>query len=339
MISILKFGGRIMAKKDRRRFAPMIFILLLAPAMGELLIGSSPPREYFNPFSFIVMTVLYGGGALLIREARARWKLGWSVIFLAIAYGIIEEGIMVQSFFNHHHPDLGEIAFYGRWLGTNWPWTIQLILYHATVSTMVPIMASDVLFPEMKDEPLLEKKGIIAWNVAITIDVIIFAVYVFFEYRNIDNPYILNPWHIIVSIIITAVLIYLAYIFRAKKRMEVKRKVRSPFTFFLLAFFFQWINLVLPYFAIPAFVCVILQIIFSALSIYLIMKQVYNKDITYKHKIALFSGTIVAMALLAEFDYFSTLDFSMAIVGILAVALLFVYRYFGKKANDLKAAG
>jgi hypothetical protein len=106
-----------MADNNKKRFAPMIFILLLPPAMGELLIGSSPPREYFQPFGFIVMTVLYGGGALLIREARVRWNLGWGVIFLAVAYGIIEEGLMVQSFFNHHHPDLGDIAFYGRWLG------------------------------------------------------------------------------------------------------------------------------------------------------------------------------------------------------------------------------
>ena len=35
--------------------------------------------------------LLYGCGTLLIREAKARWKLGWSVILLAIAYSIIEE--------------------------------------------------------------------------------------------------------------------------------------------------------------------------------------------------------------------------------------------------------
>jgi len=34
--------------------------------------------------------LLYDCGTLLIREVKSRWKLGWSVIFLAIGCGIIE---------------------------------------------------------------------------------------------------------------------------------------------------------------------------------------------------------------------------------------------------------
>jgi len=37
---------------------------LLSPAIGELLSGSAPPLEFFNPFGFAMLASLYGSGAV-----------------------------------------------------------------------------------------------------------------------------------------------------------------------------------------------------------------------------------------------------------------------------------
>jgi len=78
----------------------LLTLLFLSPAMGELLSGSAPPQQFFNPIMLFTFILLYGCGTVLIREARARWNLQWSVLFLAVAYGIVEEGLLVKSYFN-----------------------------------------------------------------------------------------------------------------------------------------------------------------------------------------------------------------------------------------------
>ena len=65
---------------------PIITLLILAPATGELLSGSAPPAEFFNPFTFLLLTALYGSGALLIREAARRWVQGWASILLLFIF-------------------------------------------------------------------------------------------------------------------------------------------------------------------------------------------------------------------------------------------------------------
>jgi len=45
---------------------PAITLFFLSPLIAELLLSSAPPVEFFNPIMFVVLTVLYGGGAILI---------------------------------------------------------------------------------------------------------------------------------------------------------------------------------------------------------------------------------------------------------------------------------
>lgn len=107
-----------------KRISPAWLLILLAPAVGELLSGSSPPVEYFQPLSFILLTSLYGSGALLVREIVFRWGKGWpSVLALGAAYGMVEEGWMVKSFFDPAWVDLGKLgrAAVGRELGMGKP--------------------------------------------------------------------------------------------------------------------------------------------------------------------------------------------------------------------------
>lgn len=140
-------------------------LLILAPATGELLSGSAPPAEFLNPFTFLPLVALYGSGALLIRELARRWGKGWaSILLLGMAYGIYEEGIVVRSFFDPTWMDLGLSAEYGRYLGVNWVWALELTIFHAVVSIMIPIMLIEILFPAHRSSPWLNRSGLIVYS-------------------------------------------------------------------------------------------------------------------------------------------------------------------------------
>jgi hypothetical protein len=138
---------------------PVLFLFILSPAVGELLSGSSPPLEFFNPITFLILTSLYGSGAVLVREYARRWGKGWrSILFLGAAYGIIEEGILVRSFFDPGWVDLGVLGTYGRWLGVNWVWAEWLTIYHAIFSITIPILLVELYYPQYRAQPWLSPK-------------------------------------------------------------------------------------------------------------------------------------------------------------------------------------
>ncbi len=57
---------------------------------------------------------------------------------------------MVRSFFNPAWKDLGVLATYGRWQGTNWVWVEWLAIYHAIFSITIPIFLVELTFPQSK---------------------------------------------------------------------------------------------------------------------------------------------------------------------------------------------
>jgi len=165
---------------ERNRQA-LLALLFLSPAFGELVSGSSPPVEFFNPVSMSTFLALYGCGALLIREALIKWQKGTaSLVMLGAAYGVYEEGLTVKSWFNPGWMDLGALGHYGRYGGINTVWAVWLTLYHATISIAVPIFMVDVLFPELKGKRLLTDKEL-KWPIA-AFAAIGFIGFVFFPY-------------------------------------------------------------------------------------------------------------------------------------------------------------
>ena len=155
------------------RLPPWLTLLILAPAIGELLSGSSPPAEFFQPFSFIIMTALYGCGALICREVKVRWRKGvGSLLLLGCAYAILEEGLMVASFFNPDWIDLGALKGFGRVFDVNWVWVVELIIYHAFFSVTVPVLLVELIYPERKVQPWLSERSLKIAAGALTLDVI-----------------------------------------------------------------------------------------------------------------------------------------------------------------------
>jgi len=138
---------------------PALLLFVISPAIAELLLGSSPPSEFFNPFSLLLLCSLYGSGALIVRELKVRWNKGFvSMFVLGAAYGIIEEGLMVKSFFDPKWMDLGILGVYGRWLEVNWVWAEWLTIYHAIFSIAIPITLVELAYPERKSDKWLSNK-------------------------------------------------------------------------------------------------------------------------------------------------------------------------------------
>ena len=77
------------------KMRPVIVLFILSPVIAELLSGSTPASQ---PIPLIIESLFYGPGVLLIREFARRNNLGWIlIILLGVAFGIIEEGLLVHS--------------------------------------------------------------------------------------------------------------------------------------------------------------------------------------------------------------------------------------------------
>jgi hypothetical protein len=132
-------------------------LYVLAPICGELLSGSTPVTSFVNPLTFLYLSGLYGSGALLVREiARARDLGWWGVLLLGAAYGVLEEGLVVTSWFNPNWPDARSLGEYGRLFDLNWVWATHLTLFHAVVSITAPIVIAEALFPDVASRPWLD---------------------------------------------------------------------------------------------------------------------------------------------------------------------------------------
>ncbi len=244
-------------RRTARPWVPPLVLFLLAPAFGELLSSSSPPNEYFTVFGFTCMSILYGGGALLCRELRVRWGKGLpTLLVLGAAYGIVEEGLMVKSFFNPGFQDLGELGHYARWGGVNVGWAVFLTVFHMVVSITVPVVLVELALPADRSRSWLSRGWLRTVSTLFVIDVLFGAV--FFGSTNDSPPYVPPALPYAWAIVVVAALTYWARtlpvsfaVVRRSADGEAKRPRRIGLRVFLLGFLGTFIFFVLG-FALPA---------------------------------------------------------------------------------------
>jgi hypothetical protein len=127
-------------------------LYLLSPVVAELCSGSTPAFNYI--FFGWMLSLMYGGGAILIREVAVRWGKGWpTILALGVAYAIAEEGIAVRTFFDRTAPVLQPLGDYGWAGGVNWVWAVHLSIYHAVISIAIPIFLVWLAYPSRRSEP------------------------------------------------------------------------------------------------------------------------------------------------------------------------------------------
>lgn len=142
------------------RVLPVITMVLLAPLVAEVLIGDLPFNRT-GVVAFVTLLPIYGGGVLLIRELVRRRGRGWlSILLLGAAYGIVEEGLALQSMFSPTiYSGLGP-AWGARMLGVNGVYTEVQLVNHAVWSIVVPILLTELMFPACRWRPYLSRFGL-----------------------------------------------------------------------------------------------------------------------------------------------------------------------------------
>src|SRR3989449_4564807 len=212
---------------------PLLALILLSPIIAEMLSGSSPPLEWLNPITPLLLIWLYGAGVLVMRETAVRWKTGWpSILLLGAAYGIIEEGLAVKSFFDPGWMDLGTLAWYGRWFDVNWVWAVWLTIYHAVVSIAIPIFLMEWIWRRTRGIPLTSRRGYIT-AIALLAGATVFI-------NVLLTPYRPSIWHLLGAGAAVAFLVWAAkkYADGLWARLPSRRLPRSPRVYALAGFGF-----------------------------------------------------------------------------------------------------
>jgi hypothetical protein len=146
---------------ERHRFLLAVGLVILSPLVGEFLLGNQPITAL--P-SLILLAPMYGGGALLIREAARRAGRGWpTMILLAAAYALIEEGPIDQMLWNPHYGGTDISAVYASthiaFLGTSVELLQDVLVLHTVWSICVPIAIIET-FSRDRTGPWLGKPGL-----------------------------------------------------------------------------------------------------------------------------------------------------------------------------------
>jgi len=318
----------------RPRVPPAVALFLLSPAVGELLSGSAPPVEFLNPIVFLLLASLYGSSAILMRELMVRWKKGYaSLLLLGAAYGVIEEGLMVKSFFDPGWVDLGILGSFGRWWGINWVWAEMLTIYHAVFSITIPVLLVELACHQRSRERWVGRKGF--WGFTdLLVGVVLLGYFALTPYRPPALQYLS-------SIGVTGLFIYLARRVPAGYGASGERPLRRPFVLWLVGFL-GTIGCFLLFAAGPHIVpfpglVMALGVLLVWGFVWLLSRWNWTKD-TLLHRLSVVAGGMsffVVLAPLQELDTTRADDPSrMGLVGLAFLAgLLLMARRIRKAAG------
>ncbi len=311
--------------KTLKRIAPALVLFLLAPMIGEMLSGSAPPAEFFDPFGILLLGILYGGGAILVRELTLQWDKGWpTILTLGAAYGIIEEGLMVKSFFDPNWMDLDILGSYGRWAGVNWVWSLELTIFHAVFSIAIPILLVSLLFPDRQREPWIRRRAF-HWLCFVFM---LNGIFIYFALTTYKPPAL----HYTLTTALVIGLIFLSRRLPKALRPTRESPPLSPRGAIGLGFLgtlgFFLLNWVLPHTQIPALITMALVIVLAA-SIGRKIQNAPGLSFETLNRIhwALASGAIGFFILIAPIQEFDDTradnTAGMTLVGLTALIFLF----------------
>ena len=146
--------------RPRNRRAALVLVVL-APVVAELSLGTVPLRE---GWIYLFFVPIYGGGALFLREIFRRTRGGYlNLLLLGVAYGLVEEGLALQSLTSTHLYDAARWA--PRLFGFNTAYAELNLVYHAVFSVAVPVILTELLFPGHGPRPYLRRGGLITTGV------------------------------------------------------------------------------------------------------------------------------------------------------------------------------
>lgn len=186
----------IRAKSSRRRnrhAAWMLMALTLISAELTFLAVAVPAMWLMFPLLF----PMYGAGVLLIRELVVRTGGGWpSLIVMGVVYELVEDVFGLQALTSEI---LYNAARWGpRIFGINTTyWEVQ-IGYHVVFSVLIPIVITDLIFPDLRSKPYLKRPGLIIAALSAIVGVVIVRILI----AGTQDPGHQTPWPFVATVVV-----------------------------------------------------------------------------------------------------------------------------------------
>ena len=145
------------ASTKKNAIRPALALVVLSPVIGEVLGGST---HFSVLFALIPEIMVWGCGALLIREIARRRNLGGAALqLMGFALSLVEEFFVQQT-------SLAPLPWlpaqqYGRALGVNWIYFLFMLGYESVWVVVVPVQLVELIFGEQRSEPWLRTRGLI----------------------------------------------------------------------------------------------------------------------------------------------------------------------------------
>jgi hypothetical protein len=217
------------APRGFRRVAPAFALFFLSPFVAEFLLGNISISAL--P-ALIFLAPLYGGGALAVREITRRCGRGWAtIVLLALAYGLIEEGVVIQTLFNPNYLGLHLLAeAYIPSLGIGGWWTPFVLTLHTVWSISVPVAIVEALFSERRETPWLGKTGLGVSVLLLLIGGVLIRVG-----TQKQGPFTASPLQLISATTLVVLVSALAFRFKKSDRTRAGR-APSPWVVGITAF-------------------------------------------------------------------------------------------------------
>src|SRR5215831_6184230 len=131
----------------------------MAPLLAEVLPGAT---RFSALFVFPIEMCVWGGGALAIRYAVRRWRLGWlNMLCLALALAIAEECLIQQTSLAPMVLQLkGKV--YARAYGVNYVYLLWALVYETVFVVFLSIYLVELIFPSRREGVWVNKAGLVA---------------------------------------------------------------------------------------------------------------------------------------------------------------------------------
>jgi hypothetical protein len=213
-----------------RRMAPVISLFFIAPFVAEFLLGDIP--VVLLP-ALLAFAPMYGGGALLIREVARRTGRGWPMMLtLALAFAVLEEGLLTQSLFNPNYAGEHLLQYaYLPSLGIGGLWTVYVLGIHVLWSMATPIALVEESTGYRRELPWLGRRGL--W-VTSALFVVSWAIFFAISYGTSDG-FLASPAQLICSALITMILVAVAFALPRRSPVVASGDAPRPWVVFVAA--------------------------------------------------------------------------------------------------------
>jgi hypothetical protein len=312
--------------------APALGLFFLAPFVGEFLLGNITV-DYL--LLGLLLAPLYGCGALLVREVGRRGG-GWpTMVLLAAAYALIEEGPVDQLLWNDSYAGFDYVhgPTYLPALGTSVELVQTVLALHTVWSICVPIAIVETFVPKRQATPWLGRTGL-------TVTAVLYALGAAFLFwgNYSEEQFIASPAQLAGIGVVIVALVALAFspwVRRRpgadERRPDIDKGPPSPWAVGVVGLAgtsLYWAPLVLGVPAWYAWIGVAVWTSVAALGIVLVSHWSRRSGWDQRHRFALAAGATLtyvwtAFPIRPEVGGSLTIDLiSNALFGSVAIVLL-----------------